>query len=351
MRSPTARGVLTLAVGAAGGLAFLALNLPLPWILGSLSATALWTRIGGRALSMPAGWRKFAMVMIGTMLGTGFTPDIISRAHSWLPSLMLMLVLSALFAGFAYAVFRRFGHMDRNTALFSAMPGGLSVTSLLAEQNGANVSRVALSHSARLVVLLVLAPVIIQLISGIDLADANGAMFERAEPIDPWQHGLLMLAAGLSWLIARRMIFLPSAMLLVPMAVSALLHLTGVLAVHVPLPLSALAQVIVGAGVGLRFAGYTLREILHDGWLAALVALGLALMTLLAAETMSWLIGVPAAPLFLAYLPGGAPELGIVALILGIDPAMVVTHHVLRIFTIVALLPLIVRLGDRRQHH
>ena len=47
----------------------------------------------------------------------------------------------------------------------------------------------------------------------------------------------------------------------------------------------------------------------------------------------------PVAPLFLAYLPGGAPELGVVALALAIDPALVAAHHVLRVFLIVAVLP------------
>lgn len=41
----TVRGLATIAVGAAGGLLFFALNLPLPWVLGSLAASALVARL------------------------------------------------------------------------------------------------------------------------------------------------------------------------------------------------------------------------------------------------------------------------------------------------------------------
>lgn len=43
--SAIARGAATIGIGAAGGLAFFVLNLPLPWVLGSVTASALITQI------------------------------------------------------------------------------------------------------------------------------------------------------------------------------------------------------------------------------------------------------------------------------------------------------------------
>ena len=339
LNTPVARGAATLAIGAFGGFGFFLLNLPLPWVLGSLFASALVTQVSGFRPALPSDWRSYAMVAIGTMLGTGFTQDVVARSGSWVGSLIAMSLLSVAFFVMAYGMFRRWGRMDPSTAMFAAMPGGLSVVTMLAEQYRTEVNRVVLCHTARLVVLLISAPIVIQMISGIDLADANRSAFHNPEAIDPLRHGLLALIAVASWFVARRVRF-PSAMLLLPLLSSAVLHATGLITVHVPLALSILAQLVIGSSVGARFANYTLRQIARDGWIAAIVGVFLALGSLAGAALVAPLVGGDVAPLFLAYLPGGAPELGVVALALMIDPAMVAAHHVLRVFIIVAVLPL-----------
>ncbi|WP_163849159.1 AbrB family transcriptional regulator [Pseudooceanicola aestuarii] len=346
--NPAVRGLLTLATGAAGGLLFFALNLPLPWVLGAMFANALVAQVTPFEPRLPGAWRGYAMIGIGTMLGTGFTPDVIARAHSWIPSLVAMCLLSLVFCLMAYWIFRGWGRMDRMTALFSAMPGGLSVVTMLAEDYKTEVNRVVLSHTARLVVLLISAPILIQLMTGIDLAEANHASFAEAEPLDPLRHGAMAVVAVACWWLGQRIRF-PSALLLFPLFASAGLHMTGVLTVHVPPLLSAGAQIVIGGSVGARFASYTLRQIARDGGIAALIGLVLALGSLGAAWAVAPLIDASVAPLFLAYLPGGAPELGVVALALAIDPAMVAAHHVLRVFLIVAALPLAAARAGRRK--
>jgi membrane AbrB-like protein len=246
----------------------------------------------------------------------------------------------------------RWGGMNRSTALFAAMPGGLSIASILAEDYKTEVNRVVLCHTARLVVLLVSAPIVVQLISGIDLADANSAAYADPEAIDPLNHGLLAITAVASWFLARRLNF-PSGMLLLPLLITAVLHATGVVTVHVPLILSTLAQIVIGSGVGARFASYTVLQIVRDGWLAAVVGVVLAIGSLTGAILVAPLTGGDTSALFLAYLPGGAPELGVVALALKIDPAMVAAHHVLRVFLIIAFLPVLARWTakpDTRMH-
>lgn len=346
-RSPAGRGLVTLVTGAIGGLVFFFLELPLPWVLGSMFANALLAQATPVRPTLPPRWRSYAMVAVGIMLGTGFTHDVVQRAPTWALSLVVMTLLSAAFCLFGYWVFRRWGRMDRMTALFAAMPGGLSVVTMLAEEHKTEVNRVVLGHTARIVVLLVTAPLLIQWVSGIDLAEANRASFAEAEPIDPLRHGAMLLIGVACWWAGQKLKF-PSAQLLIPLFVSAALHMSGVLTVHVPPLLSAAAQIVIGGSVGVRFASYTLRQILRDGGLASLVAVVMALGALLAAWLVAPLTGNPVAPLFLSYLPGGAPELGVVALALGIDPAMVAAHHVLRVFLIVASLPFVASRARRR---
>ncbi|MFV0244973.1 MAG: AbrB family transcriptional regulator [Qingshengfaniella sp.] len=334
------RALATFGLGLGGGAAFFLLDLPLPWVLGSLTATALAAQFSRFRPTMPESWRTIALSALGIMLGSGFTPETIGRAGGWWISLLAMILLSVLFALMAYGVFTRWGRMDRTTALFAAMPGGLSVAAMLAEDYRSETNRVVLCHTARLVVLLICAPLIIQAISGIDLADASRAAFDQADPVDPLRHGSLIVVGVLSWGAARWIRF-PSATLMMPLFASAALHATGILTVHVPPVLSSAAQVAIGAGLGGRFAAYTLRQIWRDGWLAAAMALVMAAGSVLAAGLVAPYAGASVAALFLAYLPGGAPELGVVALALAIDPAMVAAHQVLRVLLIAGGMPLI----------
>ncbi len=349
LHSPFARGVITLMIGAAGGLVFFFLHLPLPWILGSLASSVLLSRTPSFQPRLPKSWRNFAMVAIGTMLGAGFTPDVLAQSGAWVISLMAMSLLSASFGLFAYVVFRRCGKMDRSTALFAAMPGGLAVVAMLAEDYKTEINRVVLCHSARLVVLLVSAPIVIQQVSGIDVAASGRSGFALSPLADPLGQGFLALAAACSWFFASRLKF-PSAMLLLPLAVSAVLHATEIVSVPVPLLVTTFAQIIIGSSVAERFAGYSAQQIVRDGWLAAAVGLVLAAGSLAAAALMAPVAGIEIATLFLAFLPGGAPELGVVALSLTIDPAMVAAHHVLRVFLIVSILPVLAGWSvDRRK--
>ena len=69
-------------------------------------------------------------------------------------------------------------------------------------------------------------------------------------------------------------------------------------------------------------------------------------MLVLTAFIAAWiayaLTGYSAAAALLACMPGGAPELSLVALSLGIEPAFVTFHHLLRITVLILLTPMLV---------
>jgi uncharacterized protein len=55
---------------------------------------------------------------------------------------------------------------------------------------------------------------------------------------------------------------------------------------------------------------------------------------------LPWLLGALAATitlLLLAFIPGGLPEMSLIALGLGADPAFVVPHHAARVFLVVLI--------------
>ncbi len=109
----------------------------------------------------------------------------------------------------------------------------------------------------------------------------------------------------------------------------------------IPPTIIALAQVIIGVSVGVRFAGTSLLDVGYNLTMAALQTIALLLIAILAAWGAHALTGYSLAAALLAYMPGGAPELSLVALSLGIDPAFVTSHHLLRITVLILLMPVL----------
>lgn len=330
---------LPVLLGTLGALVFYFFALPLPWVLGSMTACAV-ASLSGLPMRLPAWWRALALAVLGVLLGGSFTASTLQSLPDWWRTISLMLLLSGFYLLFSNFVLARWSGMTRLTRMFSAVPGGLAILSALSELYDADTRRIALNHSARLVSLLVLVPIVLSFVGEHDLqasAAAGGLVaFERAHL---WQHGLLFLSAVAGPVLVRVIPF-PLGVLLFPFLLSALLHGTGVVEVQLPAVVAATAQVVLGASIGIRFAGYSWRDIFLDGWLSIAIGVLLALMAAAAAWAASLFLEIEFPVLLLIFMPGGAAEMGVMAIALEADPAMVATHHILRVLAVVGGLSL-----------
>ncbi len=73
-------------MGDLGGLLFSTLGLPLPWLLGSLCTTIV-ASMAEMPVEISSDLRKYLIVALGVMVGGTFSPDILTRAGDWLPTL------------------------------------------------------------------------------------------------------------------------------------------------------------------------------------------------------------------------------------------------------------------------
>ncbi|MEE8504878.1 MAG: AbrB family transcriptional regulator, partial [Kiloniellales bacterium] len=87
------RTILALALGAGGGWAAHQLQLPLPWMIGAMCATTV-ASAAGAPVAMPIIFRHIMVAVLGLMLGSSFSPEILDRLGDWAASLA-MLVLYA----------------------------------------------------------------------------------------------------------------------------------------------------------------------------------------------------------------------------------------------------------------
>ncbi|QFU00519.1 Putative ammonia monooxygenase [Halomonas sp. THAF5a] len=329
----------TLLLGLVGGAAALAVDLPLPWLLGAMIATTLVSLAGVR-LRSPGRGRQGVLVVIGVMLGTAFTPEMTGDPRLWSASLSAMLVATAAMMAFSVWFSRRVAGHSTETALYAGVPGGVSAVTGMALSSGADLRVVGMTHAVRILVLLVAIPPVLKAIGHVDLAGATPDLAQWLWLPGPADAAWLAGAGALGAWLGRRL-RLPNALLFGPALISSALHFTGVTHAALPPALIALAQVIIGVSVGVRFTGTSLAALGHTLAMAALQALCLLAIAILAAWAIHATTGVSLPAALLAYMPGGAPELSLVALSLGIDPAFVTAHHLLRITVLILLMPVL----------
>ena len=337
----------TLAIGAAGGGVAYALDIPLPWLLGALIATTVLS-LGGVQLRAPTTSRKAVLVVIGVMLGAAFTPDSAGDITLWATSLVLMLLTTAVMMAFSVWFGRRVAGYSMDTAMYSGVPGGVSAVTMMAAESDADLRVVGLTHAVRILVLLLAIPPALNLIGHVSLQPRNMTLAEWLA-VPGLGDALLLAGAGVVGMWLGQRLHLPNPLLFGPVLLSGALHVTGVTEAAIPPTIVALAQVIIGVSIGVRFGGTSLATVGVNLLMAVFQAVALMLIAVAAAWLVHAITGYSAAAALLAYMPGGAPELSLVALSLGIDPAFVTSHHLLRITVLIMLMPLLLRTFQRRR--
>lgn len=307
--------VLTLSIGVAGGWIMSLLHLPLAWLLGAMITTGI-AALFHAPVSMPAFARPPMTALIGAMLGTSFTPALFEHIGLWLLSLAGLAFFIITAAAVVYVYFRKVSGMDHPTAFFSAMPGGLVEMVTLGIERGGNEKTIALIHAARIFLVVLTLPFLMQLFTGGAINRAGGGYVSFWE-VDT--NDIVWFAvAVITGVVIGTLLRLPARYLLGPMLISAVLHLAGVTDFEMPSVALAAAQVVIGATVGCRFAMASPIEILKIIRLSIGSTFLLLCVSLAFAGTISWITGDRFIAFVLAYSPGGLAEMSIMALSLGI---------------------------------
>ena len=335
--------VQALLLGAIGGAVFNALNMPLPWMLGAMLFTST-AAVARMRIAVPTGLRSTMIVILGVMLGSAFDPGILSNIDRWATSLAGLAAYILVCIGLGIAYLRLVARYDPTTAFFAATPGGFNEMVLMGGAMGGDDRTIAMSHSARVMLVVFTIPVLFQIFGGLDPAarTALNAVMTDTAPLD-WA----LLAACVVGAPLASLLRIPAAMLVGPMMLSAALHLSGLTDAKPPFLMVAAAQVIVGASVGGRFSGVRAREIARAGLVAVGMTVILLSTTVAFALALNAITGIGIRDLILAYSPGGLAEMSLVSLALGGDAAFVSTHHIVRIILIVIFAPVLFGLVRR----
>lgn len=322
-----ARLTLSLAIGACGGSAFYSLSLPLPWMLGAMSAVLVAALLNMPVVSARRVRPPMAAV-IGVMLGSSFRPDMLGRLNDWLPVTLVTLVSTILTGAIGYLYLRHVAKLDPVTAYFAGMSAGVYEMTAQGGLLGGDERRIALVQATRVFLVVSCVPMALNQFLHFG-STSNISLQTGQEMLSAWDVALLAICGAAGWPLAR-LLHLPNPPLIGPMLLSALAHGVGLTEGAPPYVLVAVAQVVLGTTVGGQFLG-TDRRFLFGSALHSLV---LVPVMVAVAAAVAWIAnlwsnaGFPA--IFLALAPGGTIEMSLVALAIKAEVALVVFHQILR---------------------
>ena len=331
----------SLVFGAIGGVIFHWLTMPLAWMIGAMIFTT------GAALSgAPVrGSRRIQTIFIpvlGIMLGSSFTPETLGQVSSWVPSVVTMLLFVVIVVAAVGVFLHKAMGFGPVSAYFSATPGGLATMVVIGGEMGGDERRIGLTHSIRIMLTVLIIPFYFRIFEGY----VPGGLEPLGSFVDLSLQDAAILASCMLGYPLFKVLRLPSAQILGPMILSAIIHMTGLTTAKPPVEIVNVAQLVIGTGIGARFVGISVMR-LYPVMVAAtggtIFMVGFAAVAALALEALT---GLPFAAIWLAFAPGGVAEMTLISLALGVDVAFVSTHHLVRVVFMVIAAPVIFHFID-----
>lgn len=326
--------VLTFLIGAAGGFIAMALNAPLPMLLGSVIAIAAVSlarmKLFGRDPEVPLQLRLGFIPIIGLAIGGSFTPEVIAGAKQWWPSLVALVVFIPMVHWAGYYGYRWMGGLSPATAYYAAVPGGLIDAIQLGEEAGADPQMLTALQFLRLLLCIMLVPLGFTLVFGA-VGSSAGAVLERGAIASSLEDVVILVVVGALGLWMGRRFKLPAGVITGPIILSAAVHLAGVTDAVPPIWLIQVTQLVMGVTLGTRFVGLP--------WGAFLTALKLSLANIVMTLALAFAAAVLLTPVVdehpevvvLAFAPGGLAEMALIAVSLQLSVVYVTAHHVFRL--------------------
>ncbi|HSJ38299.1 MAG TPA: AbrB family transcriptional regulator [Planococcus sp. (in: firmicutes)] len=326
----------TALVAVAAGFLFQQIGMFLPWLLGPMFSLLFLRQFTEIEFYWPRIFRTVGLILLGILIGSSFTRESVLLMWVDLPY-MLFMTISVIVAAMIFGLlFKRMSDESLQTSLLGSMPGGLSQMVIIAEDvNNANVTVVSIMQTFRIFLVVTIVPLLTTLLTGREASTIPAA---SAFSLSPLAFVAAIILGIFAFLLMKKVSF-PAKELLAPVLVMAIVQsVTGTTLIEMPAILTILAQVLVGAHLGLQME--KLRENMSKRLAFAIVVNNVLLIafTVFIAYVLSALLPEYLfLDFFLSAAPGGMAEMGITALAAGADVALITSFHLFRLFFILLL--------------
>jgi membrane AbrB-like protein len=329
-------------IAVSGGFLFQALHTPLPWTLGPLAAMICWNIKDIGVIKWPVVIRNIALVVLGYTMGSPFTAETGRQIVEQLPSMLLATVFTILLSIVLGYITYRQTNISLESSIIGSIPGGLAQMVVLAEEiPNADVGVVTFMQTVRLLSVVFVVPFLVLhgLAEGTpDIAHTGPAIgLEGHLPI----FGLFLLVNIMGAFVAKS-IKLPTPFMLGPVLATAGMVLAGIPAPKLPMEIINIAQLCVGAYMGISIKKDSIRRCTAIVHYVLSGVLGVLVFSMLVGWFLAYLHPITLITGFLSTSPGGMNEMGLTAMMVHADISMVVAYQIFRLlFILLFISPLL----------
>jgi membrane AbrB-like protein len=320
--------------------ALAALRLPAAPLLGPMIAGVLLAANGG-AVQTPRPAFSFAQGIVGVMIASFLPRSIFAEIGADWPIFLIGTLSTIAAASFLGWLLTRSRVLPGTTAIWGSSPGAATAMTLMSESYGADLRLVAFMQYTRVACCAVVAAGVARLF-GTPAAHAAMAAQDGST-----QGAVAALGVALAGSFVGVKLRVPGGAMLLPMAISIVVALTGFVSLALPTPVLVLGYAVLGWGIGMRFTPDVLRHAARAvprvlGSVLSLIAIcggfGAALVVV---------AGVDPLTAYLATSPGGADSVSIIAASTKVDMPFVLAMQVARFVLVVIVGPAQARLLSR----
>ena len=330
----------TLVAGIAGGYAARYLRLPLPWLLGSLFTIMALSLAGAPVRLLPWG-RPAGTLVVGASAGLQFTAAVVAKLASLLPLMIGAAFVSTLVGAVGGLMFMRLTGVDRTTAFFATVPGGVAETTTLAPHYGAALEPIMVAQTTRVALIVVLAPFLT-----ISFAESTAQDPLLAVPVLRWLPVLALLAVSTVLAILLSRLRSPNAWLMTPLLIAAIVSGMGWMEGRMPDLLLIAAQIVIGSALGAQFRPEFLTRLFGLLRASCLVVLFSAGSMALFSAAAAFVLDTSVPTMVLAMAPAGMAEMVLTGKLLGLNSTLIAGFQLLRIIIVLIWCRMALRLFE-----
>ena len=345
------RFLITLFLAFLGGVVFTFLHIPIPWLLGPMTAVLIGSRFRAIQAYWPVQIRDAGLLILGYSIGLSFTKEAVIQIGVKLPLMLLLTVILISFcAGIAFFVSKLSG-VDYPTILVGSIPGGLSQMITFSEEvKGINITVVTFLQVTRVIMIIFLVPFLIYgpffkntpVQSTLYLAD-------KAVQAPLFPTILLFAAICVICAFIGKKLKSPTPALLGPLLGTAILTLSGLHGPELPNFMLDLSQFMIGGYIGLLLKPEKLQHKTKILTLAIISGLVMVLFSLALSTLLVHYYEITPSTSILSLSPGGADQMAILAHDVRADLAMVTGFQLFRLLFIFFAVPPALRLIFKRK--
>ena len=268
--------------------------------------------------------------MVGASTGLQFTATVVAKLVTLLPLIVVSALMSTLIGAIGGLLYMRLTGIDRTTAFFATVPGGVVETMTLAPRYGGHLEPIMVAQTTRVALIVVFAPFLV--LSFVGGGDAQPARRSADRSMAAARSRCSPSRASSQRFSRARARRTPGSWR--PFSSPRCCSDLGLLDGRMPDVLLIAAQIVIGSSLGAQFRPAFLTRLFGLLWASFLVVLLAAGAMGLVGAGIAWLIGYPMPTMILATAPAGLAEMMLTGKLLGLDATVIAGFQLARIIIV-----------------